>query len=464
MDLLEKLILHRLCVRKINFSNPFSNSRLKVNTMSTQWSDWKRFGLFLLFVAVLVMGITVWSVGTAEARSTLQQSYSFSPHNACQVLSPDDTTSYISAKFAEMTGQAVSPLLSLTVIGWFRNLCTEEQYKDLLPWYYQTGFLVLILVVLLFLTFKDTLLTPMGPLKQPLDALGEFIHTVSGLVALPISVLYFADSISSPIDQNVEAIAPWLFPVAQAADGSGVVASVPNLVVPVGLVVGVSLGVIIFSLNWLFGNIVDVLIFLSPIPFVDTTLSAIRSAVIGIVIFLAYLSPPFAGLLALIIFGMAFFVFRWAFRLLTVGMVYGADILRLKWRQFELDDDGVLAFSGKGLSRRQSGILGRVLPGDTHTLRFEYYPYLILPKKQVLIPVDPVNDGDILVTRGLIAPTVTKVEVLSGKGTTLFRLAPRCRNHEAAIAHYLGLSLKQEVTNRSNDSNGSWLGWSNPLF
>lgn len=432
--------------------------------MSTQWSDWKRFGLFLLFVAVLVMGITVWSVGTAEARATLQQSYSFSPHNACQVLSPDDTTSYISAKFAEMTGQAVSPLLSLTVIGWFRNLCTEDQYKDLLPWYYQTGFLVLILVVLLFLTFKDTLLTPMGPLKQPLDAVGEFIHTVSGLVALPISVIYFADSISSPIEQNAAAIAPWLFPAAHAADGSGVVASAPNLFVPVGLVVGVSLGVIIFSLNWLFGNIVDVFIFLSPIPFVDTTLSAIRSAVIGIVIFLVYLSPPFAGLLALIIFGIAFFVFRWAFRLLTVGMVYSADILRLQWHRFKLDDDGVLAFSGKGLPKMQSGTLGRVRPGNTHTLRFDYYPYLILPKKQVLIPVDPVNDGDLLVARGLIAPTVTKIDDLSGKKTTLFRLAPRCRNHEAAIAHYLELPLKQERVNHPSDSDHRWLGWTNTIF
>jgi hypothetical protein len=429
--------------------------------MSTLGSGWSRLGIFIAAIAILVVVMTLSSIQGAEARTTLQATYAISPNSFCRVLSPEETAAHVSAKFAEMTSAAVSPLLTITTVGWVRYLCTEEQHRHLLPWYYQSGFLTLTLVVLLFLTFKDTLLAPLGPFKQPLDALGEFIHTASGLVALPIGVIYFADSVSSPITSSVTSMVHGLMPTAYAADGSVPLANLSGLLLPLGHFLGVSLGLVTFSANWVFGNIFDVLIMICPIPFVDTTLSGIRSTLMGVMISLSFFSPILGGIFALILLAISLGFFSWAFRLLTLGMVYCGDILRLKWRRFKVDNQGILAFSGAAMPRTKAGFLGRALPGDQQSITFYYYPYLVLPRKKVMVPVGTANSSEVMLTRGFVAPTATQVDLLSGKTSTLLRLPPRYRNHEEAVAHYLGLATQHQT---SADKGRGWFGWLGAIF
>ncbi len=423
--------------------------------MAIKWSDWNRFAVFALFLAILIISMTFFSLGDVQERATLQTHYALNPNNLCHVLSPEDTASYVSERLAEMTDESVSPLLSLTIIGGFRNFCTEEQYKDLLPWYYQFRFLGWVLVALLLLTFKDTLLTFWGPAKKPLDALGELVHIASGLIALPIGVTSFADSVANLISEKLISVTAWIVPSAYAVDTTTSVDFSSSFLF-LGQFIGISIGLIIFSSTWILGNIIEILIFASPVPFVDTILSGIRSFFIGLIMFLAYINPILGGTLALVVILVSLSTFGWSFRFLTFGFVYCIDVILRKWSTFKIDNRGVLAFSGVGVPRLKPRFLGHLLSGDEKGIVFAYYPYLIFPKKKMVVPVDSVNHGEVALTSGLIAPKVIRSDSISNKASTLFRLSPRHRKNEGSIAQYLGLPFNPEAV--ANKKSGLF-GW-----
>ncbi|MEC4991426.1 MAG: hypothetical protein SAJ37_22050 [Oscillatoria sp. PMC 1068.18] len=420
--------------------------------MKIQWKDWNRFSIFMIVVIVVTASITFFSADKVEARTTLQEGYQVSSNNVCHVLSPEDTASYISEELSEMTGKAVSPLLGMTVIGWFRNLCTEEQYKPLLPWYYQANFLKFSLVSLLILTLKDTLLAPLGPLKKPLDALGEIVHGISGLVALPTTVIYFADSLSHPIAENLTSLSNWILPSAYAAGGS-LSHPLSGSFLLFGQTFGVAIGLLLFSSIWLLGNIIEILIFLCPIPFGDTVLVGIRSTIISTILFLTYMNPILGGILALVILVFSLGIFGWSFRLLTYGMVYCGDFIRRKLRTRKIDKEGVLAFSGKNIPRLKSCILGRI-HAEEKGIVFTYYPYLVLPKKRIPISTQLTDGSEINVVSGLLTPSLVQVNSLSDSLLQLFDLPPRYRSREHSVANYLNLTVNQDL--KVNRKGGGW--------
>lgn len=427
--------------------------------MKIQWKDWNRFSIFVIVLIIAIASIIFFSAEKLEARTTLQQSYSVSSNNLCHVLSPDDTASYISEELSEMTGKAVSPLLGMTVIGWFRNLCTEEQYKPLLPWYYQAKFLQFSLVSLLILTLKDTLFAPLGPLKKPLDAVGEIVHGISGIVALPTTIIYFADSLSNPIAENLTSLTNWILPSAYAAEGS-LSHPLSGSFLLFGQVFGVAVGLLLFSSIWMLGNIVEILIFLCPISFVDTILIGIRSTTISIILFLTYINPILGGILALVILVLSLGICGWSFRLFTYGLVYCGDILRRKWRTLKVDREGVLAFSGTGIPRLKSRFLGRIYVEEKE-LVFTYYPYLVLPKKRISISTQSTDRSEINVVSGLLTPSLVQVDSLSGSRLRLFHLPPRYRRREHSVADYLNLTVNQDL--RVQRERG-WWGWLKTAF
>jgi hypothetical protein len=78
-----------------------------------------------------------------------------------------------------------------------------------------------------------------------------------------------------------------------------------------------------------------------------------------------------------------------------------------------------------------------------------------------MVPVGAANSSEVLLTRGFVAPTAIQVDLLSGKTSTLLRLPPRYRNHEEAVAHYLGLVTQCQT---SADKGRGWLGWLGAIF
>ena len=423
--------------------------------MGIRWSDWNRVIIFSLFVLVLVLVITAGSIDGAEARTSLQATYALSSNPWCQALAPGDVAKYMSEKLAEMSGEAVSPLFSLTVIGWFHNRCTPEQYKELLPSYYQSDFLIVTFVLLVALAFKDTILSPLGPLKKPFDALGELLHLISASIALPIALIHFSDGVAIPVAESMASISNWIFPVAYATDTNSLMAS-SGMFLILGKIIGTALGLVLFSAMWTLGNIIEVLIFFSPIPFVDTLLSGIRTCLTAILLFFAYLHPILGAILALAIIFLSIRMFGWSFRFLAFGFVYCADVFCRKWRNLKIDNKGILAFSGAGVSKIKTRSLGRIYPGNKNAI-FAYYPFLILPKKRIAVATN-YSQNKTRIAREWVAPIILSGDATSGKNTTLFRLPPRYRKHEASVGTYLNLPLTQE--GRINRKRGlfAWIG------
>ena len=411
--------------------------------MQIQWKDWNRFIIFMAIAIIAIASLTFSSAEPVAAQTTLQESYRVSPHQACHALSPQDTATYVSEQLSEMTGKAVSPLLGVTVIGWFRNLCTEAEYKELLPWYYQADFLTLSVVALLILALKDTALAPLGPLKKPLDAFGEIVHGVGGLLVLPTTVVYFADSISYPITETLTSLSHWIVPSAYAVEGS-FSNQLSHSFVVLGQSFGVAIGLILFCAIWTFGNIVEVIVFLCPIVFVDTILIGTRSTAISFVLGLTYINPIFGGILALAIAIFSLWCFGWAFRLLVYGIVYSGDWLGRRWRNTRLDDGGVLAFSDRNIPRLGNRLLGRIYPRDGELI-FMYYPYLVLPKKLISIPTTLTNGSQVNVASGRLTPRLVEVEPSSDALLELFHLPPRYRTRESLVANYLNLTWKTKT-------------------
>lgn len=63
--------------------------------MSTLGSGWNRLGIFIAAIAILVVVMTLSSIQGAEARTTLQATYTISPNSFCRVLSPEETAAHV---------------------------------------------------------------------------------------------------------------------------------------------------------------------------------------------------------------------------------------------------------------------------------------------------------------------------------------------------------------------------------
>jgi hypothetical protein len=416
-------------------------------------SDLRRLWICILLFIVLVVGIVLASSGEAEARAALDASYISSSQNWCHPLAQGSSANQISAKLSEMTGEAASPLLGITLIGLFKNVCTSTEYQDLLPWYYQLKFLLPALLILIAVMVKDTLLTPLGPLKKPLDALGEIIHVVSGIIVLPIATTQFSDSIAYSIAASLVSFTHWLMPVAYATETIPLLEP-SSIFLFLGKIFGTGIGLILFSTIWGLGNVLEVFIFLSPIPFVDTALKTVRTFLITGLMSIAYLNPVAGAIASLIIIVLAIRMFGYSFRILIFGLVYCSDFVRRKWRKNQINDQGILAFSGQGIAGIKNLSVGRLYL-EAGSLTFVYYPLLVLPPRRIVVPVDE----SIKVARGLTTPTISKTDPMTEKSQILFRLPPRYRNQEMAIGLFLNLSVNLSNTPRRRKG-GVW-GWLN---
>jgi hypothetical protein len=410
--------------------------------MKSSHSNLRRLVISALLFVVLVVGIVIWSSGEAEARVVLETSYASSSRNWCHPLAQENSANNISVKLSEMTGEATSPLLSMTLIGLFKNVCTDAEHRELLPWYYQLNFLLSAIAILIVVTVKDTLLTPLGAFKKPVDALGEVVHIASGIIALPIATTYFSDSVSYPIADSLVSITNWITPAAYAT--SAISLTEPStMFLFAGKTLGTGLGLVVFATTWVLSNVVEVLIFLSPIPFVDTILKTFRTSLIAGLMSIAYLNPFVGAIASLLIILLAARMFGYSFRLLTFGFVYCGDFLRRKWRENQTNDQGILAFSGQGIVGTKIRSIGRIYQ-EEESLVFVYYPLLIFPPQRITINLEK----EINVVRGLASPVILKPDPLTEKSRTLFRLPPRYRNQEVFVGMSLNLPVNQEINTR----------------
>ena len=88
-------------------------------------------------------------------------------------------------------------------------------------------------------------------------------------------------------------------------------------------------GFAIAGVVWLFGHCFDVLALISPFPFVDFVLKAIRNIIFAILLGTSIVSPHLGLLLSLIVIVVSFTLFGWALRLAFFGSYFAWSLLQM---------------------------------------------------------------------------------------------------------------------------------------
>jgi hypothetical protein len=316
---------------------------------------------------------------------------------------------------AATTGQ--SPWLVMAGRGAYQYFTTPADQQHRLSVTAHPLFFGPLAVLLLLVAVKDSLLTFLGPVKVPLDVLGELFHVAGGAAG----VAYLGDvAFGSPEAAQQAADAPqtvsWLLPAL-----TWVMASVVHLTV------------------WVVFNSIEVTIILNPFPFVDTALKSFRTALVGLISGAAAIHPALGFLLALPVFLCCVFVLPVAMRLTRIGCVFCLDYLA---RWFGLSGSAlpqqVAAFAwGRlpGVPLLAYGVISRTAEGG---LVFTVRRLGVLWRRAVPLP------ADCYVGIGTLTPLLLSDE--GGSAYDLLLFPPRYGGKEPAVAQQLGIARVENVS------------------
>jgi hypothetical protein len=317
---------------------------------------------------------------------------------------------------ASTTGQ--SPWLVMAARGAYQYFTTPADQQNRLsitarPWFFGT-----LSVLLLLVAIKDSVLTFLGPMKMPLDVLGELFHVAGGAAG----IAYLGDVAFSTPDASVHPVADvpqttsWLLPTL-----TWLMASIVHLAV------------------WVVFNSIEVAIILNPFPFVDTALKSARTTLVGILSGASAIHPILGFLLALPIFLCCVFVMPIALRMTRLGWVFCFDTLA---RWFGLAGSSLpqqtMAFTwGRlpGVSLLAYGVVSRTAEGGlVYTVR----RMGVLWHRAVPLP------ADCYVGIGTLTPMLLSDE--GGTATDLLLFPPRYNGREPALAQQLGIGRVENVS------------------
>jgi len=194
---------------------------------------------------------------------------------------------------------------------------------------------------------------------------------------------------------------------------------------------------------WLVGHSFDVLILISPFPFVDFLLKAIRNTIFAVLVITALISPHFGLLLCVGLIVISFLIFGWALRTAVFGTVFALGLLRVLLFDAQLKPnpgESVPAFSAhvRKVPRRT---YGRLHTGRDGTLMFGYRRLLVGPEKEVLVG----KASSFEVGQGILFPSVIEPSESAGKHRMVFRLLPTHRGAEESVRACLELARVRDI-------------------
>jgi hypothetical protein len=318
-----------------------------------------------------------------------------------------------------VTGVAISPLLGVGAVGAYRYFHTPPERRSVLPWFARPHFWLpaLVLVALVFL--KDAL----GPtlptaFKKPFDALEVLENKVSALIAAGAFI---------PLILTV-------FPVA-GRDSAGLGGSGLAVIdaAAVGNALLVPLAIAAFGIVWLTAHAINILILISPFATVDAALKAVRLALLSTVTLTAFANPYVGALWSVVLILVCALVVGWSFRLAVFGGVFAWDLVSFARRRFVPETAANPAFAARAIGSVPVRTFGRVRRDSGGDLVFEYRPWLVLPRRRMVLPT-----GAFAIGRGLIHPELIRAE--GETWTDLLTFPPRCCGHEEALQVACGLA------------------------
>jgi hypothetical protein len=367
---------------------------------------------------------------------------------SAQTTQPDESTQAlktgepVTQAFATVTSTAISPLVGVSVMGAWQYFRTAKEQRSQLPFFDRPYFWIPTMVLLLLIFIKDTLGGFAPLIKKPLDAIEVLLvnHASLVLIVLPIVMNQVARVMGYTSLKNLFASmldGPVVYAATMQASGLhhafGVATAVLYTVV----------GFVIAGVVWLLGHCFDVLALLSPFPFVDFVLKAIRNLIFAILLSTSIISPHLGLLLSLAVIIVSFLLFGWALRLSFFGALFAwglLEMLLLDIQEKPSREQGVRAFSS-GVRNVKRRTYGKLSPREDGSLEFRYRRMLVGPEKAVVVG----RGNSFSVARGVFHPTVVEPIESANKNRVVFRLLPTYRGVEEEVREFLNLATVEDL-------------------
>ncbi len=331
----------------------------------------------------------------------------------------------IAQTLSTITGVAISPLLGVGAVGCYQYFKAETpEQKAKLPWFANPLFWVPAFLVIGLCFLKDTAGIALPTVaKKPMDAIETIEHKISGLVAtgafvpIMVNIIHEANSTGGQPSASLSSLGfaamdfHWLYDL---------------LVTPVAMAA--------FFIVFLASNAINILILLSPFTTVDSALKAFRTTILASVAGSAFINPWLGAAWALIILIISYFIAGWSFRLSHFGLVFIWEFFTGGKYRFKPDAKENKMFLGRKTEKVPTRTFGRLSRNDQGELVFNYHPWLVLPRRTLILPAGTYETG-----RGLFYSEIVRVEGDSAR--TIFLLPPHYRGHEEQITniyHFAG--------------------------
>ncbi len=368
---------------------------------------------------------------------------------SAQTAGPDESTQVlksgesVNTALATVTSTAISPLVGVSVMGAWQYFKTPGPQRTQLPFFDRPYFWAPIMALLVLIFIKDTFGGFAPLIKKPLDAVEVLLvnHASLILIVFPVVMNQVARVMGYTSLKNL--FAQMLNgPVVYAAT-SAQVSGAQHAFSVATAVLYMIVGFAITGVVWLLGHCFDVLALISPFPFVDFVLKAIRNVIFAILLGTSIISPHLGLLLSLAVIIVSFLLFGWALRLSVFGTLYALSLLQMLL--FEVQerpgrDQGVKAFSA-GLKNVKHRTYGTLKPRPDGSLVFAYRRLLFGPEKQVVIG----RANSFSVARGVFHPTVIEPIESADKNRVVFRLLPTYRGVEEEVRECLDLLAVEDL-------------------
>ncbi len=340
-----------------------------------------------------------------------------------------------------VTGVAISPLLGVGGVGaWqFFSAKTPEE-KAALPWFANPLFWLpaMLLVGVCFLKDAAGPVVLPSALKKPLDVAEAVENKVSGLVATGAFVPLVATIFKSMPSNSGASLADlgfasfdlnWLYNA---------------LMIPVAMAA--------FFIVFLASNAINILILISPFSTVDAALKSFRAAILASVVGTSFMNPWIGAAWAIIVILISYLIAGWSFRLSHFGVVFIWDFFTGRKHRFQPDAKENKMFLARKINKVPSRTYGKLSRNEKGELVLNYRPWLILPKRSLVLPPGTYETG-----RGIFYSEIVRVD--GGDATTsVILLPPRYLGHEERVAKIYNLAGTRDVGLRA-----AW-AWFKSLF
>ncbi|UUO05272.1 hypothetical protein M4951_18050 [Blastopirellula sp. J2-11] len=301
-----------------------------------------------------------------------------------------------------VTATGLSPLMVLSVTGPIVYFTTDSADRGELFFFYQPWFWIITAICSLIVILKDTILTFASYLKTPLDVLGSLFHFVGFLFGFRL-IIYLLGADLGTDPSLAEKFLTYL-----------------TIVVMLGF----------YAAIWIFGNLVEVIILLSPFPLVDTTLRFSRIAMVVVMYVLCWIHPLLGLMFALPILIIAALTLNRSLQALKLSARISWDLIA--WRRYPLSPEttSLTAFTVVSLPRTPWFTLGQLVKKE-NGWHFRYRRFLIGPCVDNLVDLT-----NLQIAKGTLSSLA--VQKQEERSRVILRFPPGYRGQEETLAQILG--------------------------